>query len=390
MVTIFDTDKVADLAKWSAAGFGMLTALLTFLGIQDGMLTRVFFEDPTAALWSFILIGLGVVLAFVALALHAATPARLLWVALAGLVVGGVTAALLKNIDATEVTTKLLWLTGALLALVVVALVLVPIKAPLPVVVLLVATISTSCGLYAAAKISVEVKSAPETMKVRVRLTGTGGTQSLQIALSGSKQSDGVVEVVASSTPMSTGRRPRPTVAGQVPQSRLWRSFFSADETRSVAESYDVPVDLSQWSTVSVQECVGVACAPKEVASFAGGAALHDGSIGGDLQPGSARKLLQAVVTGVHLLEGDRVIVQLRPAGRAQGNKGASSIAARILAARDGSVRWRARVPLDTSRWVLKAGVCGMRCSGADLATLATYGPGVAVRSSSASLKGRS
>jgi len=61
-----DESSGSTLFTWAGGGFALLTGLLTFFGIKEGVLARVVHDNPLAAMGILLFLGLGVLLAVVA------------------------------------------------------------------------------------------------------------------------------------------------------------------------------------------------------------------------------------------------------------------------------------------------------------------------------------
>lgn len=375
---IFDQNKLPDLAKWSTGGFGALAALLTFFGVKDELLTRILSADPTAALWAMLLIGAGLVLSAFGLAVKGDAVVMVWVLAAAVTVAAGVSAVLLEDLGETRVTTILL--IGSLIGLIgfiVLAEIqewMIPVSAALVVL----ATACTALGLYSAAKISVTAKAAPEDMRVSAKFTGTQDPLNLEITLAGSKQEAGDVVVAATrTTPVPTAGSASAMQLGDPGAVVLWRSSFSADGNKAVAESYSVPVDSTQWAKVSVLECTGAGCVPSEKATFAGGRAVTPASVGGSMALTSGGRVLTTSVAATGLLNSEYLRVWIRPEGSARVVKTASAVTQTLVPDEDGTIAWSTKVGTTTGvrRWDLRAAICtqGTPCRLASAQFVARY-----------------
>ena len=363
----FDQQKLPELAKWATGGFGALAALLTFFGVKDGLLTRILNEDATASLWALLMLGAGLVLSAFGLAIKSTTYVKVYLIALFTLLFAGFTSVFLKDFGESNWATILLGIVGiGLLLFVCVAFVakwVVPATAGL----IVIASACTAMGLYSAAKISVEARGAPETLRVRVKLAGEGRAKILQISLTGSKQADGVVVVTGSRRGLAATRgiasKQSELTSSDV---QVWRSYFAADENRSVSESYEVPVQTSRWSRLTVLTCakldkdgkeVKKDCDPRENYTFVGGRALDKPSIGGTLSV--KKNQLTATLNAAALLDGEYVRMFLRPHWSGHTGREAAKTKQALIPDSEGAISWSQEVASSPGvRWTLRAAIC--------------------------------
>jgi hypothetical protein len=90
--------KLEDASKWAAGGFSVATALLVFFGVKDGVLDQAIRQEALATLCVFILLGVGVLSALFAGAIHPAIHIRLWAIIAAVTVMVSVTALYLPNL----------------------------------------------------------------------------------------------------------------------------------------------------------------------------------------------------------------------------------------------------------------------------------------------------
>ncbi len=362
----FDPTKLGKAAKWSSAGFVALTSVLTFLGIKDGMLTRILTDEPTASLWALILVGGGVVLSLFAVAVKDRTHLYVAWLILGILAMSVCSAALLKNINETAVTGWMLVLAFVVLTIALIWSWARGTTIALAAGLLVLAVSATSFGLYAAAKVSIATKAAPEDLRVRATLTGEIPTQTLEVTLAGSKQRDGIVAVVGYRAERDRDPRTGRPVASAGGR-HLWESYFNVDETRTVSETYAVPVNTRNWAEVSIQTCteeksdaeIRPNCVPVERTSYLTGTALKpDVALGGSMKVSPDGKDLTATLTASNVDPGQQVAIRFRPRGKDARAKVATVLKATAFPDAAGTATWTARLPVQGVRWALHAVVC--------------------------------
>jgi hypothetical protein len=105
---LIDPTKLEGPLKWAAAGFTAIAAVLTFLGIKEGVLDQALRLNPAATLCVFLLIGFGVVAALFVPSVRATSRLRLWPVVLAIISMILITALFLPNLGILERTQRIL------------------------------------------------------------------------------------------------------------------------------------------------------------------------------------------------------------------------------------------------------------------------------------------
>jgi hypothetical protein len=100
--SLVDVEHLEDPTKWAARGFTALTAVLLFFGIKDGVLDQALRLNPRAALWVFLLLGVGALAALFAPSINKAREMRW-WALIVALgLVFVVTALCLPDLEIDE------------------------------------------------------------------------------------------------------------------------------------------------------------------------------------------------------------------------------------------------------------------------------------------------
>lgn len=328
---VINPEKLPDVAKWASAGFTLLTAILTFFSVKEGVLDRLLRADPTAALWVFILVGLGVVCGVLAPAFAATTRLRTTPIVLLVLVIAAFTWRLLDDLQ----EEGQILLTRSMTVLVAVALLLSAwllwgTSIALMAAVLLVGIAALSMGLYGAAKLSVLTKAYPTEPRVVAQVTRADTGDSIAVTVKASRQDDASLLLILVGDAGTEGDADQERIEAGT---EISRAVVPADAGGQVDASYSFPLDLADWRSVSVRVCgappsddparAGTLCpGGGEVARIAGdipGEATVSGSFAaGAATPGQASRAA-ATLTGRAVAPGDRVVasVHRRPAGGA-------------------------------------------------------------------------
>ena len=171
-----DPGKLPEVAKWAAAGFVVLASIVTFLGVQGGVLDRVLRQGAVTSLWIFTLVGGGLLCAVLAPAFSARRWVRLSVPAVVVVLLGLVTWLRLPRIegdDSVGLPPAAGWAIFA--GLVVVALLLSRWHLPVVAAVLTVGIAALSMGLYGATKASVVATASVPTPQVTATLSAEQG-----------------------------------------------------------------------------------------------------------------------------------------------------------------------------------------------------------------------
>lgn len=365
-VDSFDPAGLGSAAKWASTGFATLTALLTFFGIKDGMLTRILAEEPTASLWALILVGAGVVLSLFGIAVRKDVYLYSAWIFGGIIVMSACSAVLLKDVDEADITDAMLVASFAVLAVGLFWSVLRAHTIALTAGILVLAVSATAHGLYAAAKIAVEARGAPENLRVTVDLTGDSPSRTLEVKLAGAKQDAGIVTVIG-----YRAERVRNPDTGQPDATvgwPLWESYFDGDDTRTVSETYHVPVDTTRWAEVGIEVCTDSSddastdgerpsCEPTERAHYrTDGAERPGAALSGSLDRNTTGRSVTAAVMGRNIPAAQRMIIVVR-AHRARGAP-LSLTRATAIPNSSGTAKWQADLAVPARRISLHATVC--------------------------------
>jgi hypothetical protein len=269
---LFDADGLDSATTWTAAGFTALTAVLTFFGIKEGILDRLLRANQTAALWIFILIGLGLVLGLATPALKKDVRMPAFPLVLALLVLTLLTLHFLPNVEGEkkDSATNTLAL-GVLVFLGAAALALLFIKAHLPLVVavLAVAVTATSMGLYGAAKLSVLSTTFTGDSRVTAALEKNDSGEQVKVGVLANRTENKILELDVFGVvgdPNSSG------------EGLIGRARLAPDDAGAIDASLVFPVAASQWDWISVR-----ACDPPQCASSAERVGLSGGRGSGQL-----------------------------------------------------------------------------------------------------------
>jgi hypothetical protein len=316
---VVSTEGLEKAADWAAVGFTLLTGLLTFFGITEGVLDRVLRDEPTAALLVFVLVGLGLVSALLGRGLVATQGLRGTWLVLAITALGWVAARVYPNIGEVRGLSDL---TRVLLVVSAVAAVgLYRLGIALPAAAIILAVASTSLGLYGVAKISVLSKLATETPRVDAAFTSTPAGDMLSVTVKVAREDDEQVKVVAK------GRHDDRDYLGTVVGEALLAPDGSGDVDRTVA----FPLVRAEWTTVEVWYCLlrahGWCPRLERAVLLAGNPRQGRATVGATIVRGekaaTARVVARAVPRGttiaVRLVRAGRLVSQARLTPNAAG-----------------------------------------------------------------------
>jgi hypothetical protein len=242
-----DETKIDDAAKWAAGGFMLLAGLLGFLGIKEGVLDRLLRDNPDRALFIFLLVGIGVVLSLLAPAFRADQFVNVPAICAVIAVLGGIAVTL--GWDERSTGRMIISIVGfALLALL--AGVLWHGSISLVAAALILAVVSTSMGLYAAATLAVASKTLPEKPRVSGALVEEGGREVVKVVAKASKREnkDLVVLVLGHA------------VANDDAGVELGHATFGPDGVGEIDATQTFPVFSVQWAALSVAYCADTDC----------------------------------------------------------------------------------------------------------------------------------
>jgi hypothetical protein len=363
----FVADRLSDIAKWSAGGFGLLVTILTFLGIKEGYLDRILAESPRASVWVFAALGLGVVTSLIGAATNPKFTVYAAWTIAAVLVLSGITYFAVPDIDGDDAPTAVFW-CGVAIGLAVLGYSILRWSTwhlSLPAALLLIAVTATSLGLYSAVKISVASKALPEDLDVGTpTIQVVRGVPQVRVHLEGSQQTyrAGLVRISGVTT---DGKR----------SSNIGTARYRPDETNSVDQTLSFPLSFRTWKSVSVSHCEMPkdkdTCKPETRGTYSVDASLFAASVTATMRQQGASIEAAMVGRGVPRSHFVRFTV-FRRAGAAS----AKVVQAEIAPTRRGVAQWSSRMPATAgAAWTLVVKVCGPRSCRQDLTRTASLRP---------------
>ncbi len=234
---LLDDAKLEGAAKWAAGAFGLLSALLGFFGVKEGVLDRLLRGYAPRVVYVFVLLGIGVVAALLGPAFRAERQVPVWWVCVAvdalglgafGMALGterdgrlaafGAVAFFLVLIAAYRLRDMLMSVVGAVVTI---------------------AVISTGMGLYGATTLAVETKAGSDEPRVTATLA------------------DSVLTVTVTAGNVDQGRL-RLFVRGGEGGTRPVELFEQALVPNGVGDvdaTVKVPVVPSRWDLLLVSYC---------------------------------------------------------------------------------------------------------------------------------------
>jgi hypothetical protein len=240
----FDDSKLISVATWSARGFTLLAAILTFFGITEGVLDHVLRSDPTAALWIFCLLGVGVVCSILAPAIKATKqlPTTFLLWAVASL--GSLSLLLLPKV-AGEQGPRLTLLSFLLIGgVVLVGLFLILTSVSVVASLLVLGIAATSFGLYGTTKLAVLSKLGSAEPSITATITTEGAAEVLTVTARAAKAEGKRLTVVANARRVGHTSQ----LAGEV--------IFRPDGVGAIDSTHPFRVVISDWSWLEVGYCL--------------------------------------------------------------------------------------------------------------------------------------
>jgi hypothetical protein len=300
---ILNSAALNDVAKWSAAGFTALAAILTFFGIKEGVLDRLLRADPTAALFVFILVGLGVLSGIIAPAFETTKRIYVFFVVFAVTTLAVLTWLIMPNLDQEGRGSITLGMSlGLLVTLIAAAVVLNRVPVSLKAAVLVFGVACTSIGLYGAAKLSVLSKTFGLEPQVTATIRVTEGRDVLDVSVSAERQDDKVllVEAIGVRNVSVNG------VKGRQEHS-LGAVRLAPDGTGVISTTVSFPVVRSAWHKFIVRSCDAESCSSQNCSTescstgierlrLAGTLPELAPRLSGALGPGSSRRTARATV----------------------------------------------------------------------------------------------
>ena len=348
----FDPSKLDGITKFCAAGFTAAAALLTFFGIKDGYLDRVLSENAQAALWVFLLIGLGVVASLLAAAVSKDYQVASSLVVLVIVLLGTLQRYMLPHLSShNTLPTALLW--GLVVAGAIVAYLgyLFDILVSLGAALVVVAVAATSMGLYGAVKLSVEARAQHGVLQVTAQLGGQSGAQTVDVGVKGSRQDRyaGTVQVL--------GRRAG-TRTGDV---SLGVAQFSPDDSGNVDHTFSFPVVAADWDELLARYCVGNDCRQQDVTTITTAQAAT-AVIGASLVPAADKQQAHLDISVNRLRRDGRVVVTITKDAGGHENPVLTST---LVAGNDGTASMSGDLPTTKGEHVvIRALVCDPDCQG--------------------------
>ena len=259
---LLDSTKLADAAAWGAKGFTLLAAVLTFFGIKDGFLDRVLRADTTAAMWVFVMVGLGLLCALFAAAFTATYRLSGFWLLLAVGLLASLTLIVVPNVRKTNVpgfTGGLTLLVGCFLLAAAVAALVWKISVPLTAGVLVLGVAATAFGLYGATKIAVVSRTAPVSPQVTAALESDDAGTSVKVTVSAGQREGSPLVVVVRAMPrtMDTAASAATTSGGadSGTEELVGRAVLVSDSDGQTTGSAVFPLQADRWSTLRVGFC---------------------------------------------------------------------------------------------------------------------------------------
>jgi hypothetical protein len=367
----FETHALNEVAKWSIATFSLVGGIATFFGIREGALDRLLRADPKAALWIFVLVGLGVICGLLAPAFAEGGRVFLSWVPLVIAALGFVSWLLFPDIDdgasgaRPETRSWLarrdvpLWLVIALLlALIISAVLLHCVPVPTTAAVLLLAVASASMGLYGATKLSVTSKAFPVEPSIRASVEAGDGVHVVKIVVVAARR-DGrplhlsLVGVIHSSA----------TAPDSVTEVSLGEAEVPPDATGDINTSLSFPVNVTDWNIILVRSCDGEAvCSSTNAKSMQLTGALPEPfpRVAGSVRPVDPGRGGEMTLTATALPSDTRIDATIYRRRRGADTKIAT---ATLVGDTTGAARWTSLITAGNvgDELILRYSVCRLR-----------------------------
>lgn len=330
----FEPAQITKAAEWSAKGFVLLAAILTFLGLEGGALERVLRNDGERVTYAFLLLGLGVVAGILTPALKAT---RLVYVRalLGALVLLGLVAIWVGRHDGDGFRKAVAW---AGIGLLVAALVVFrDAKTSIVGAALVFAVTCTSMGLYAASVAALQSTQYVDQPRVTAALKRADTGDTVEVSAKAARRADDAVVVVL------LGHR-----TAQAAGEEIARQVLHPDGAGGIDATVQFPVSVRRWAALSVGYCVdGKACPGEHRVAFRTDTGSSDPQVGAAVVP-DAKGGLDVTVTAAGLRPGTTLRVEVeRLRGRARqpyvgvlvpNGAGAASWASKVGATKPGDV----------------------------------------------------
>ena len=253
-------DELDKVAKWLAGAFVLLSTVLTFIGIKEGQLDRILRNEPRAALFVFLLVGLAVIGGVVAPAVHPDKRIRLGLVVLALGVPVAVAGPFLPDIGEGPGISGI-WagvaIAGGLLLVGVIAFFLFNLVTSLKAGTIAVALLLFAIGMYGAFKLGVAGKAAKDRPGITAAFSTKDATPVVSVGL---KASGLRTDEHLSGTVWGYGSRTTNRELDSFPCGEncllLYAFRIGADDTGAVDTTFDVPLTPGDFARVSIRTLV--------------------------------------------------------------------------------------------------------------------------------------
>lgn len=366
--TFFTPADLSKLGSWSAAGFGVLTSVLTFFGIKAGVLDRLLRTDSSAALLVFCFVGMGLLTALIAGAVAPAVMIRFGLVTLTCLAMCLLAITIYPkfgDVASLGLIVSALFVVGFVVA-VFTAFARISAVAGL----LIIAVLATSLGLYGAVKLSVTSKrGAVGTQVTATFARGDSAGVDVHARAFGLDKTGLKVEVFGGieATP---GR--------QASELRLGSETLRASLTGDIDETITFPIRKSDWQYVAIRSSQVGAANPT---ATQGRAKPTSGTVKTDKAPPEEVRLqgelLPTRVKGILLwnAKSGRLVARVIGSGlslsarsqvwllRTDKPRRSLQVFATVTPSDAGDVRWRATVPgvgTGPARYQLRYRTCSL------------------------------
>ncbi len=247
----FDGEALKGVLTWASGGFVLLAGIATFFGIKEGALDRLIRASPGEAMVVFFLVGLGVVLAVMAPALAVTRKGPLWLVVVAAIPVVWLslgTGDTIPDLDLGLLDTLAPGIAFLLVVAAGVGLALDGTQVRWPVAAAVLAVLSVSSGLFAAARVVVADKLDLAGATFSTDVSEADGIRTLTVSASGS-------DVVKPIRVVIEGLRP--DAGGGAGHAVLAEELLTPDRTDSIAADITLPVVDVGWTELRVVTCAG-------------------------------------------------------------------------------------------------------------------------------------
>ena len=370
----FDSAKLGDVARWAAAGFTALVAILTFFGIKEAVLDQLLRSAPTAALFVFLLVGLGVVSSLFAPALVATKRVYGTWIVVAVTVIALLTWMILPNLDESTDQSRITLQMSVLVLLVLVLLAFLLIRVPVSITaaLLIFAVACISMGLYGAAKLSVLSKTFSIEPQVTATIKKADDRQVLEAVVQAKRQDKKVLFLSL------VGIRNQVATDGKDEQEQeqvLGKNRLPPDAAGEISATVSFPIVTSTWHQFIVRTCDAEPCSAQDERVRLAGELPEAMRLSGTLTPGSASGAVTATIDADGIPKDKSLTVTvIRERGGRTGNLARLA----VLSNGSGVAAWKGTIRSlrNGDRLILRCQLCSLglqKCKGrkAEVATLA-------------------